>query len=112
MARICHGSWINSAIGGQPDGTIDVEEDEITGLLGGRHHNSKKGIFGVCDNSANPHVTFVRFDKGEAVIYHGDIVRVNEPDPHFEIRNGSVTVVGRDKSKKPAAGDWTAEKQT
>ena len=108
MAGICDGLWIKSLIGGKDDGTINIDEDQ-TGLIGGKHNKSKKGIFGVCDNGAS-HVTFVRFDKNEAVIYHGDIVRVTRPTPHFEIRNGSVTVVG--KAKNELSGDWTAEKET
>lgn len=112
MPGICEGTW-TSKINNVDDGTIEVEQDGL-GFIGGKHNNSRKGIFGICRSKANPpHITFSRFDRGTWFIYEGDIERRTTPRPRFVIVNGSVTkVFGAKKKKAPLADDWSAEKPT
>ena len=112
MAGMCDGTWINSFINGNDDGTIDIVEG-LPGLISGKHNNSQKEIFGICIPGSVPHVTFVRFESGRAVVYHGDIERRTIPVPHSVIVNGRATVVGPGEARDAVlADDWTAERPT
>ena len=119
MAVVCDGTWRNSKINGNPDGTINVTES-AGGVLTGRHNKSRRNIIGRCTGGVKPHIRFARMDDdGCLYVYDGLATRVTSPVAKLVIMPGDGTVTKicgpfeRDRGKQPLFGDdWTAEKQT